>query len=93
MAKRLEAFKKFYPWVKAYGLEYFSNRLTQAPRDSGEALKLTLEHCNTLEMQEQALHALQFKCDLLWAVLDAINTHCEASSNLPKPGNLARRKV
>jgi pyrroloquinoline-quinone synthase len=93
MAKRLEAFKKFYPWVEAYGLEYFSKRLTQAPRDSGEALKLTLEHCKTIEMQEQALHALQFKCDLLWAVLDAINAHCQAASNLPRPGNPARRRV
>jgi pyrroloquinoline-quinone synthase len=72
MAKRLEAFKKFYPWVEASGLEYFSRRLIQAPRDSGEALKLTLEHCNTLELQQAAQSALQFKCDLLWAMLDAI---------------------
>jgi pyrroloquinoline-quinone synthase len=72
MAKRLEAFKQFYPWVEASGLEYFSRRLIQAPRDSGEALKLTLEHCNTLKLQQAALSALQFKCDLLWAMLDAI---------------------
>lgn len=72
MAKRLEAFKKHYPWVKASGLEYFKNRLTQAPRDSGEALKMTLEYCVTREMQEAAVAALQFKCDLLWAMLDAI---------------------
>jgi pyrroloquinoline-quinone synthase len=72
MAKRLEAFKKFYSWVEASGLEYFSRRLIQAPRDSGEALKLTLAHCNTLELQQAALRALQFKCELLWAMLDAI---------------------
>ena len=76
MAKRLEAFKRFYPWVKAYGLDYFTRRLTQAPRDSREALKLTLDHCATLEMQQAAVRALQFKCDLLWAMLDAIQIRC-----------------
>jgi pyrroloquinoline-quinone synthase len=76
MAKRLAAFEKFYPWVEASGLEYFTRRLTQAPRDSGEALTLTLDHCTTLEMQQQALHALQFKCDLLWSMLDAIHGRC-----------------
>ncbi len=73
MAKRLEAFKRFYPWVEASGLEYFSNRLVQAPRDSTEGLKLTLDHCNTFESQQAAVRALQFKCDLLWAMLDAIH--------------------
>ena len=72
MAKRLDAFKKFYPWVDASGLDYFRRRLVQAPRDSEEGLKLTLEHCVTLEMQQAAVCALQFKCDLLWTMLDAI---------------------
>jgi pyrroloquinoline-quinone synthase len=72
MAKRLEAFKRYYEWVEPRGLEYFSRRLTQAPRDSGEALELTIQHCNTPELQQAAVNALQFKCDLLWTMLDAI---------------------
>jgi pyrroloquinoline-quinone synthase len=72
MAKRLEAFKQFYPWVEASGLEYFTRRLVQAPRDSTEALKLTLHHCDTFELQQAAVRALHFKCDLLWTMLDAI---------------------
>jgi pyrroloquinoline quinone (PQQ) biosynthesis protein C len=28
-------------------------------------------------MQEAAVRALQFKCDLLWAMLDAIQTKCQ----------------
>ncbi len=76
MAKRLEAFERFYPWVDASGLDYFRRRLVQAPRDSGEALKLTLDHCITLEMQQAALDALRFKCDILWAMLDAIHGRC-----------------
>ncbi len=76
MARRLEAFERFYKWIDLAGLEYFRRRLLQAPRDSGEALKLTLEHCTTRELQEAALRALQFKCDLLWAMLDAIHSRC-----------------
>ena len=76
MAKRLEAFRLHYRWVKPRGLDYFSRRLTQAPRDSGEGLELTLRYCATRDMQEAAVRALQFKCDLLWAMLDAIQTKC-----------------
>jgi pyrroloquinoline-quinone synthase len=75
MATRLQAFERFYPWVKASGLKYFKSRLTQAPRDSGEALKITLENCRTGESQQAAVDALQFKCDLLWAMLDCIHLH------------------
>jgi pyrroloquinoline-quinone synthase len=81
MAKRLEAFRRHYPWVNPVGLDYFSRRLVQAPRDSGEGLALTLKYCATREMQEAAVRALHFKCDLLWAMLDAIDTGCKR----PKP--------
>jgi pyrroloquinoline-quinone synthase len=73
MTKRLEAFEKFYRWIEPAGLEYFRNRLTQARRDSGEALELTLTYCLTRESQETAVKALRFKCDLLWAMLDTIH--------------------
>jgi len=72
MSQRLAAFERFYPWVDPAGLQYFKSRLTQARRDSGEALKLTLSHCETRDMQEAAVRALRFKCDLLWAMLDSI---------------------
>lgn len=78
MAKRLDAFERFYPWIEPLGLEYFRRRLTQAPRDSREALTLTLTHCATREMQEAAVRGLKFKCDLLWAMLDAIAARCPA---------------
>ena len=77
MATRLKAFEKYYPWVEARGLEYFRNRLVQAPRDSGEALKITLDKCQSREMQEAALAALRFKCELLWAILDCTHAHVQ----------------
>jgi pyrroloquinoline-quinone synthase len=93
MAKRLEAFRRFYPWVDSAGLDYFASRLLQAPRDSGEALKLTLDHCDTREKQQAALCALQFKCDLLWAMLDAIHGRCLALTVPPRRGVHARQSV
>jgi pyrroloquinoline-quinone synthase len=73
MATRLAAFEKFYSWIDRKGLDYFRRRVTQARRDSDEALEITLQHCNTLELQGDAVRALQFKCDLLWAMLDSIH--------------------
>jgi pyrroloquinoline-quinone synthase len=73
MAARLAAFEKFYPWIDPRGLDYFRRRTTQAQRDSDEALGITLEHCNTPELQREAVRALQFKCDVLWSILDAIH--------------------
>ena len=73
MATRLGAFEKFYSWIDSPGLDYFRRRVTQARRDSDEALAITLEHCNTPELQREAVRALEFKCDILWAILDAIH--------------------
>src|SRR5712672_1344588 len=79
MAARLAAFEKYYSWIDARGLDYFRRRVTQARLDSDEALTITLDYCNTPELQRQAVHALEFKCDVLWSVLDAIH-HAYGSS-------------
>ena len=73
MTARLAAFEKFYSWIDARGLDYFRRRVTQARRDSDEALAITLEYCNTPELQREAVRALEFKCDVLWSMLDAIH--------------------
>jgi pyrroloquinoline-quinone synthase len=73
MRARLAAFEKFYQWIDPRGLDYFRRRITQARRDSGEALAITLEYCKTPELQREAVRALEFKCDVLWSVLDAIH--------------------
>jgi coenzyme PQQ biosynthesis protein PqqD len=76
MTTRLAAFEKFYRWIDPRGLEYFRRRVTQARRDSDEALAITLEYCNTPELQREAVRALEFKCDVLWSMLDAIHHAC-----------------
>jgi pyrroloquinoline-quinone synthase len=73
MTARLAAFEKFYSWIDATGLDYFRRRITQARRDSDEALEITIEHCKTRELQDAAVGALEFKCDVLWSMLDAIH--------------------
>ena len=73
MATRLVAFEKYYTWIDPAGLDYFRRRVAQAKRDSDEALGLTLEYCNTPELQRAAESALEFKCDVLWSLLEAIH--------------------
>lgn len=70
---RLEAMERHYPWIDPAGFEYFRTRLRLAPVDAQEALDLVLEHCRRRDQQEAAVAALAFKCDLLWAQLDAID--------------------
>jgi pyrroloquinoline-quinone synthase len=70
MAKRLDAFE--YTWIAPDGLDYFRARLTQAREDSEFALSATLEYCADRKMQEAAVKALHFKCDVLWSMLDAL---------------------
>ena len=76
MAKRMAAFEKHYKWIDPSALAYFRARLSQAPRDSEHGLSIVLEHCRTTAEQERAVAALSFKCDLLWAQLDALYYHC-----------------
>src|SRR5256884_5159750 len=82
MTARLAAFEQFYPWIDPRGLDYFRRRVTQAQRDSEEALAITLEYCNTPELQREAVHALNFKCDALWSMLDAIHHAYGGNDNL-----------
>lgn len=75
-AIRLDVFPKYYPWIDPEGLRYFKNRITQARNDVQHGLSLVLAHCTTPEAQDRAVACLEFKCDLLWAQLDAIQMAC-----------------
>jgi pyrroloquinoline-quinone synthase len=76
MAERAAAFRQHYAWVPGWGLEYFEARLTQARRDAELGLELTLAHCDTPALQRAAVAALARKCDILWALLDAVAHAC-----------------
>src|SRR5205807_2533427 len=80
VSQRLSAILAHYKWIDPAGLEYFRTRLQQAPRDAEHALALVTERCRTRELQERAVAALDFKCDVLWSLLDAVERG-------PLPGN------
>jgi pyrroloquinoline-quinone synthase len=72
MAERAAAFRKHYTWIPTWGLEYFEARVTQARRDADCGLGLTMTYCDTPALQRAAVAALTLKCDILWALLDAV---------------------
>ena len=72
MAERLAAFERWYSWIDPAGLAYFRARLDQAPRDCKHALEVVTAYCRSAESQARAVDALSFKCDVLWAIMDAI---------------------
>lgn len=69
---RLATWPEHYPWVKSEGLQYFRSRLSQARRDVEHGLSVTLDYFTTREQQERALEILDFKLNVLWALLDAV---------------------
>lgn len=73
MSDRLAVFQRHYPWIKPAGYAYFEARIPTVRKDSEYTLDLVVEHCVTREQQEAAIAALSFKCDVLWAMLDAID--------------------
>jgi pyrroloquinoline-quinone synthase len=70
---RLSNWPKHYPWVMPEGLGYFRMRLTQARRDVEDGLRITLDYFDTRQLQERALDILQFKLNILWAILDSVH--------------------
>jgi pyrroloquinoline-quinone synthase len=71
-ADRLAGWPSLYPWIAPEGLAYFRSRITLAGRDVEHGLEVARRWCTTRERQERALAILDFKLDILWAMLDAI---------------------
>jgi pyrroloquinoline-quinone synthase len=71
--QRIEAFPKYYPWIPPEALDYFKSRLVQAPRDVRHGLSIVQRHCTTVDTQLGAFHALAFKLEMLWALIDTIH--------------------
>ncbi len=71
MERRLSAIVANYPWIDRAGLAYFDKRIKIAPEDAGQALSWVVEYARTPEEQDRCVAALRFKCDVLWAILDA----------------------
>jgi coenzyme PQQ biosynthesis protein C len=85
IANRVAGMLANYDFVDAKTLSYFNARLTQAPRDADFALDYVKREARTPEQQQAVLAALSFKCDVLWAQLDALQHAYVAPKQVP-PG-------
>jgi coenzyme PQQ biosynthesis protein C len=74
-----------YDFISRETLAYFNARLTQAPRDADFALDYVKREARTPEQQRAVLAALEFKCSVLWAQLDALY-HAYVEPGHPPPG-------
>src|SRR5271155_4166742 len=81
---RMDQLRLHYPYL-AHGLSYFEGRLTQAPEDAAFALDYVSTHATTRGEQEKVIQALERKCAILWAQLDAIDYAYVVPGNIP-PG-------
>ena len=62
-----------YDFISDDVMQYFRRRLVEAPKDVAFALDYVRREARTAEQQQAVLDALRFKCDVLWAQLDAIH--------------------
>ena len=70
--ERLSNWPQHYPWIDQAGYAYFRKRLSEARRDVEHGLRVTLDFFVTRAQQQRALQILQFKLDILWSMLDAM---------------------
>jgi len=85
ISERVEGMLKGYDFISRNSLAYFSARPPLAQRDSELALEYVKLHATSPETQQAVLRALEFKCDVLWAMLDALY-HAYVTPGHPPPG-------
>jgi pyrroloquinoline-quinone synthase len=75
MKRRLGDMREQYPWIGEEGFAYFVSRLTVIAGEGKSTLDIVVEHARTREQQQACVAALAFKCDVLQAILDAVDYH------------------
>jgi coenzyme PQQ biosynthesis protein C len=85
ISERVAGMLAGYPFVTRETLAYFEKRPPQATRDSDFALDYVKRHAQRPEDQAAVLAALEFKCDVLWAMLDALH-HAYVAPKHVSPG-------
>ena len=85
IGERLDGMLRSYEFVTSETLAYFTARPPQARQDSDFALAYVTGNAKTPEQQQQVLAALEFKCGVLWAMLDALYL-AYVDPKMPPPG-------
>ena len=83
--KRMTEMLRRYEYITPQSLTYFERRLTQAPRDTDFALDYVKRAAQRPAEQQAVLGAMRFKCDMLWAQLDALEHAYSVPGRIP-PG-------
>jgi pyrroloquinoline-quinone synthase len=83
--ERIAGMLKHYSFIDEGVLVYFQRRVSQANRDAEFALDYVKRTAATAEMQSACVEAVRFKCNVLWAQLDALH-HAYVTPGLPPPG-------
>jgi coenzyme PQQ biosynthesis protein C len=84
IGERVAGMLSHYDFVTPETLAYFTARPPLAERDADFALDYVKQNAQTAEQQDKAMRALEFKCDVLWAQLDAL-WHAYVDGHVP-PG-------
>jgi coenzyme PQQ biosynthesis protein C len=92
IGERIDGMLKNYDFVTAETMAYFSQRPPQAERDSRFALDYVKREARTPGEQRLVLSALEFKCDVLWAMLDALYHAYVAPGHIP-PGAFVPKDI
>jgi len=85
ISERMSGMLAGYPFVTRETLSYFDKRPPQAQRDADFALNYVKQRAKTPEQQQAVLAALEFKCSVLWAMLDALHRAYVEPKEIP-PG-------
>jgi pyrroloquinoline-quinone synthase len=83
--ERIAGMLENYDFIGERAMQYFRRRLDQANRDADFALDYVKRNASTREVQEAAVAAVRFKCNVLWAQLDALH-HAYVAPGLIPPG-------
>ena len=83
--ERIAGMLENYDFIGEGVMAYFKRRLAQAPRDADFALDYIKQNAKTRAEQEACVDAVRFKCNVLWAQLDALHHAYVEPGNIP-PG-------
>jgi pyrroloquinoline-quinone synthase len=83
--ERIVGMLENYNFIEERVMAYFKRRISQGARDSAFALDYVKANARTRAEQEACVGAVRFKCDVLWAQLDALN-HAYVTPGVIPPG-------
>jgi coenzyme PQQ biosynthesis protein C len=84
ISERMTGMLANYKFITPETLSYFDKRPPQAQRDSDFALDYVKQNARTPDQQHAVLAALEFKCDVLWTMLDALDHAYVAPKHVPQ---------